>query len=123
LPCHFPSHHAESFNALGATKGVWQILREQKNPLDPQALALAALGWVLSDETHADRLLALTGIAPDELRARLGEAEVLTAVLDFVLQHEHDTIACAQALGLDPQALVTAHAQLNAPTQNADWGA
>jgi hypothetical protein len=86
-------------------------------------LALAALGWVLSDETHADRLLALTGIAPDELRARLGEAEVLTAVLDFVLQHEPDTIACAQALGLDPQALVTAHAQLNAPTQNADWGA
>jgi hypothetical protein len=44
---------------------VLTILREPSpQPADPEALALSALGWVLSDETHADRLIALTGITP-----------------------------------------------------------
>lgn len=86
-------------------------------------MALAALGWVLSDEDRADRLLALTGIDPDELRARVGEPEVLAAVLDFVLHHEPDTIACAEALGVTPEALVAAHATLNATHSDTDWGA
>jgi hypothetical protein len=46
------------------------ILRDRSSP-DPAAdvLALAALGWVLQDESRAERLLALTGLTPDELRA------------------------------------------------------
>ncbi len=86
-------------------------------------LALSALGWVLSDEDHADRLLALTGVAPEELRARIGEREVLCAVLDFVLHHEPDTLACAAALGVKPEHLVAAQAALSAPQSDADWGA
>jgi len=81
------------------------------------------LGWVLGDETHADRLLALTGIAPEELRARVGERDVLVAVLDFVLAHEPDLLACAEALGLTPQAIERAHAALNATDTTTDWGA
>lgn len=48
---------------------------------------------------------------------------MLAAILDFVLHHEPDTIACADALGLAPQALVAAHAALSAPDGDADWGA
>jgi len=81
------------------------------------------LGWILADENHADRLLALTGVAPDELRARITERPVLAAILDFVLQHEPDTIACADALGLAPEALAAAHAALIGPAGTADWGA
>ena len=77
----------------------------------------------MSDEDRADRLLALTGIDPQELRARVGEPEVLAAVLDFVLHHEPDTLACADALGVKPEALVAAHATLNATHSDADWGA
>ena len=86
-------------------------------------MALAALGWVLADENHADRLLALTGVTPEELRSRLGETPVLAAILDFVLHHEPDTIACADALGVKPESLVAAHATLNGSANDADWGA
>jgi len=78
---------------------------------------------VLADEDHSERLIALTGITPDELRVRIGEDSVLAAILDFVLHHEPDTIACASALGVKPEALVAAQAALNAPTGDADWGA
>jgi len=57
------------------------------------------------------------------LRERLGERPVLAAILDFVLHHEPDTIACADALGIAPEALVVAHAALNTPMGDADWGA
>jgi len=86
-------------------------------------VALSALGWILADEDHADRLLALTGVTPEELRTRIGERDVLAAVLDFVLHHEPDTLACADALGVKPEALVAAYTALAAPQGDADWGA
>ena len=46
------------------------------------ALALRALGWILSDEPRAERLLGLTGLAPADLRASLGEQATLAAILD-----------------------------------------
>lgn len=76
-------------------------------------MALAALGWVLADDDHAQRLLALTGLAPDDLRERLGEAGVQVAVLDFLAAHERDLVACAQALGVEPMALIHARARLS----------
>lgn len=71
---------------------------------------------MLADDDHAQRLLALTGLAPDDLRARLGEAGVQVAVLDFLAAHEADLIACADALGVAPPALVHARAQLAGET-------
>ena len=54
---------------------------EGKNALhdDDAALALQALGWIVSEEPRAERLLALTGLAPAELRASLGERATLAA--------------------------------------------
>lgn len=105
------------------------ILRESSpQPADPEALALSALGWVLSDETHADRLIALTGITPDELRDRLGAGDaarrdVLIALMDFLMAHEPDLLACADALSVAPEALVDAHAALSGAANADDWGA
>ncbi len=81
---------------------------------DPEALALSALGWCLSDQARAERLLALTGLTPDDLRARLGEQTVLAAILGFLEQHEPDLVACADALGVSPAALVGARRRLEA---------
>ena len=67
---------------------------------------------MLSDEDRAGRLLALTGLTPDDLRAGLGEAAVLGAVLDFLCAHEPDLVASAEALGVTPQALVAARERL-----------
>jgi hypothetical protein len=79
---------------------------------DPEALALSALGWCLSDQARAERLLALTGLTPADLRARLGEASVLAAILGFLEAHEPDLIACAGDLGVSPAALVDARERL-----------
>ena len=79
---------------------------------DPDALALAALGWTLSDDSRAQRLLALTGLDPEELRSRLGDRSLLAAVLQFLEAHEPDLLACAEALGTDPSTLVAARREL-----------
>ena len=75
---------------------------------DGETLALGALGWVLADEARAERLLALTGLTPEGLRARVRDRDFLAAVLLFLENHEPDLVACAGALAVTPQALVSA---------------
>jgi len=88
------------------------ILREPSSPVDPEALALAALGWLLQSESRAERLLSLTGLTPDTLRGGLGDPAVLGAVLDFLAAHEPDLVGAADALGVKPAALVAAASAL-----------
>jgi hypothetical protein len=98
----------------------WQelaILREPSSPAsdpasDPWSLALGALGWVLADPLRADRLLALTGLTAEGLRAGLGEPGTLAAVLDFLCAHEPDLVAAAESLGVEPAALAAARERL-----------
>ncbi len=73
-----------------------------------ESLALGALAWVLSDSDRAERLLALTGLTPEGLRAGLGSRAVLGAVLEFLAGHEPDLVAAADALGTEPQKLADA---------------
>jgi len=79
---------------------------------DAQALALSALGWVLTDDERAQRLLALTGLTPEILRDGLGDPAVLGAVLQFLANHEPDLVEAADALDITPQALVNAARRL-----------
>lgn len=89
------------------------ILRERPSPaVDPHALALSALGWVLADDDRAARLLALTGLTPEALREGLGDPAVLGAVLEFLCGHEADLVAAAHELGVEPQALAAARQAL-----------
>lgn len=100
---------AQDLYALGKSL---TILREPSSPADPQALALAALGWVLESEHRADRFLALTGLSPDELRHGLTDPAVLGAVFDFLGAHEPDLVAAADALGIAPEQLAAAGERL-----------
>jgi hypothetical protein len=79
---------------------------------DAETLALAALGWALADGPRAQRLLALTGLAPEDLRDRIGDPSVLAAALGFLEAHEPDLIAAADALGVPPAELVEARRML-----------
>jgi hypothetical protein len=88
------------------------MLKDRTNPPEPEALALSALGWTLAEEARAQRLLALTGLTPEELRQRLDEPSLLAALLGFLEAHEPDLLACAQALGVPPAALVEARRRL-----------
>jgi hypothetical protein len=83
------------------------------NEADPETLALSALGWTLAEPDRAQRLLALTGLTPEDLRERLGDPGLLSAVLGFLEAHEPDLLACAEALGATPLALVEARTRLD----------
>jgi hypothetical protein len=87
-------------------------MTKQETNASPEALALHALGWILSDGDRASRLLALTGLSPEDLRARLGEPALLAAILGFLEAHEPDLVACAEALEVPPSALIDARARL-----------
>ena len=85
---------------------------QDTNDGDAEAIAYSSLGWTLGDENRAQRLLALTGLTPDDLRARIGERAVLAAILRFLESHEPDLVACAEALGRAPETLVDARRRL-----------
>lgn len=78
-----------------------------------EALGLSALGWTLGDGERAGRLLAVTGLTPDDLRERVGDPAVLAAVLGFLEAHEPDLLACAEELDVKPAALVAARERLD----------
>jgi hypothetical protein len=76
------------------------------NEHDVTTAALAALGWVLSEDARAQRFLALTGFEPDDLRARIGDPDLHDAVRLFLEGHQPDLIACASAIGVPPEILL-----------------
>ena len=69
---------------------------------------------MLADEHRASRLLALTGLTSDDLRAGLTDPGVLAAVLEFLCSYEPDLVAAADALGVDPAQLAAAREGLSA---------
>ena len=81
---------------------------------DADVVGLQALVWTIGDPDRASRLIAVTGLDPDDLRARAGEPAVLAAVIGYLESYEPDLVACAAALNISPEALVAAHAALEA---------
>jgi len=79
---------------------------------DPVAIGLRALAWTLGEQNRAERMLALTGLAPEDLRGRADQPAVLAALLGFLEAHEPDLVACAAGIGVPPQALVAAREAL-----------
>lgn len=75
---------------------------------------MRALVWVLGQDDRAQRLLALTGLTPDELRSGVGDAGLLGAVLEFLCGHEPDLIAAAEALGVPAGEIAGARERLGA---------
>jgi hypothetical protein len=76
------------------------------------AVALAALAATLGDQRRAQRLLDLTGIGTDELRARAADPGLLAAVIAFLEAFEPDLLAVAQEIGVEPAELIAARRQL-----------
>ena len=80
---------------------------------EAEAMALQALLWLLSDEERADRLLALTGLTPDDLRAGLGDPSVLASLLGYLTGYEPDLIDFANAQGVPPEHIPAAYYALS----------
>ena len=85
----------------------------EENQTDAQLVGLQALAATLADERRAERLLATTGLTPQDLRERADRPQVLAAVLTFLEAHEPDLIAVAEALSIPPERLVAARERLD----------
>ncbi|QJE71824.1 DUF3572 domain-containing protein [Aerophototrophica crusticola] len=83
-----------------------------KPAADPEAVALRAVAFVVSDEDMLARFVALTGCGGDELRARLADPAFLGGVLDFVLGDEGLATAFAAGEELTPEDLAAVRAKL-----------
>ena len=77
-------------------------------------MAFQALAWALMEEARAERLLSLTGLTPEGLRASINERGTQAAILSFLEAHEPDLIACAAIIGVSPAVLVQARQELEA---------
>lgn len=89
--------------------GPYRICSEEES----FALALQVVAWALSDQTRAERLLSLTGLDPQTLRESLTQPATLRAMLDFVLDHEPDLMACAADMGVAPGDIAAARRGLS----------
>ncbi|HEX8223661.1 MAG TPA: DUF3572 family protein, partial [Allosphingosinicella sp.] len=61
------------------------MIRQPDSEEDAGTLALRALVWTLAEPERAQRLLAVTGLEPRDLKARIGHPAVLSASLQFLL--------------------------------------
>ena len=81
-----------------------------------ETLVLRALGWAASDEAEETGIfngfLAQSGLSRDDLPARAAEGEFLAAFLDFILTEESWVLACADALAIPPESLLSARLSL-----------
>ncbi|MBW7920898.1 MAG: DUF3572 domain-containing protein [Rubellimicrobium sp.] len=77
-----------------------------------ETLSLEALAHVIADEKLGPAFLDATGIAPADLAARATEAEVLRAVLGFLLQDDRRILDFCRARGYPPEAPAQALASL-----------
>jgi hypothetical protein len=79
---------------------------------DPFSVALAALAATLTDERRAQRFLTLTGIGTDELRARVDDPALLSALIAFLEAHEPDLLSVSEAIGVTADELVAARRRI-----------
>ena len=78
------------------------------NAEDGETVALQVIGWIVSDARRSERFLTLTGLDADQIRWGLQEPAILGAAMDYLLGHEQDLLACAEAIEVPPQAIAVA---------------
>lgn len=86
-----------------------------------EAIALQALSHIVAESTLCSRFLELTGIVPDDLRARIDDISVLGAVLDFLLSDEPSLMDFCAAADIAPQLPARARLVLMGDTAS-EWG-
>lgn len=86
-----------------------------------EALSLMALAFLAGDGARLVRFLQLTGLEPDELRTRAGEAETLTAVLDHLLGDQTLLLVFASEAAVAPEQIEEARRLLSGNSNPGVW--
>ncbi len=76
-------------------------------------LAVKALQYIAGDHELLQRFLAITGVAPEDLRALAGTAEFRAGLMEFITNDEPTLLAFAASVGEEPQVVANAGALLS----------
>jgi Protein of unknown function (DUF3572) len=79
-----------------------------------EAIALQGLAFLAEEPARLQRFVTVTGLEPDELRARADTPELLSAVLEHLAGDESLLLVFAAGRGIAPEAIAPAIALLGA---------
>ena len=68
-----------------------------------ELIAIQALGHIAAEEDLLFAFVDLTGLSPNDLRARAGEPEILGGILDFILMDDQRLLAFCETMNLRPE--------------------
>ena len=85
---------------------------KQTPVVDAETLSLDLITFLAQDEERFERFLALSGLGPDDFRARLAEPSFQAMVLDQVLQDQSLVLEFTAAHSLKPEAVLAARRKL-----------
>ena len=88
---------------------------------EAEETAVAILGWLAGEPELLSRFLALTGVAPSEVRNAVDDPGFLAGIVDFLMGHEPTLLAFTAATGMQPEAVVRAHEILSGPYGSHDF--
>ena len=80
-------------------------MRGRMNPQDAQTVALKALSFIANCDGALERLMELSGLDGQTLRAQAAEPEFLTSLLDFLLADEGLLVGFCDAESVDSKAV------------------
>jgi Protein of unknown function (DUF3572) len=104
----------------GARIGAFKPVRSAALDAEKaEAMAATALGALAEEPDRLSRFMAETGLEPQDLMARAGSRDILSAVLEYVLADESLLLVVAAANQVKPEALGEALAVLQKPTQGS----
>ena len=84
-------------------------------------VAVQALGFIAADDALLSRFVAVTGTDVGRIREAAAEPGFLAGVLEFLLGHEPDTLAFAEAIGTEPADIMRAHVALSGHSDQNPW--
>ena len=79
-----------------------------------ETIAAQGLAFLAADPGQLQRFLALTGLTPATLKARIGSLEVLGAVLNYLALDESLLLTFAANSNVAPEIIAAARARLDA---------
>lgn len=87
---------------------------------EAETLALQALGWLATQDEVWQAFLLNTGMAAADIRKAAADPGFLTAVLEFLTQHDGWVTAFCDAAGVDYRLPLAARQRLS-PESDMHW--
>ena len=92
-------------------------MRKRISDATAQEIAISALAHIAGDDDRMGRFLALTGMAPENMRSAAQNPGFFVAVLDYFMNYEPDLLEFAEKSKIDPQLVVDARHILAGPEE------